>query len=67
MSIDFDIVRQSLPALWQGLKLTAQVSGIGIPLGVLLGTIAAYMANSRTGWRVRWRSAMSSWFATSPS
>jgi len=52
MSIDFDIVRQSLPALWQGLKLTAQVSGIGIPLGILLGTIAAYMANSRT-WLAR--------------
>ena len=46
MSIEFDIVRQVLPALWTGLKVTALVSSIGIPLGVLLGTVAAYMADS---------------------
>jgi len=47
MSIEFDIVRQVLPALWKGLKISALVSSIGIPLGVLLGTAAAYMADSR--------------------
>lgn len=47
MSIELDIVRQALPALWQGLKVTGQVSGIGIPLGLVLGTVAAYMADSR--------------------
>lgn len=47
MSIDFDIVRQVLPVLWKGLKVTALVSSIGIPAGMLLGTVAAYMADSR--------------------
>ncbi|WP_027730115.1 amino acid ABC transporter permease [Variovorax paradoxus] len=46
MSIDLDIVREALPALWQGLKVTAQVSGIGIPSGIALGVVAAYSADS---------------------
>ena len=46
MSIDLDIVRETLPALWQGLKVTAQVSGAGIPLGIALGVVAAYLADS---------------------
>lgn len=46
MSIDFDVVRQILPALWSGLKVTALVSSTGIASGLLLGTLAAYMADS---------------------
>ncbi|NMF90087.1 amino acid ABC transporter permease [Aromatoleum evansii] len=46
MSIDFDIVAQATPALLQGLKVTATVSMVGIPLGILAGTVAAYMADS---------------------
>jgi len=47
MYIDFDIVRHAAPALWQGLKLTATVSVISIPLGIVIGTIAAYMADAK--------------------
>jgi polar amino acid transport system permease protein len=46
MLIDFDIVREAFPALWQGLKVTMQVSGFGIPLGVVFGIAAAYSADS---------------------
>lgn len=46
MSIDLAIVREALPVLWQGLKVTAQVSGVGIPLGIALGVVAAYAADS---------------------
>lgn len=46
MSIDLAIVREALPVLWQGLQVTAQVSGIGIPLGIALGVVAAYAADS---------------------
>src|SRR6185437_11115690 len=47
MFIDFDVVKQITPALLQGLKLTVTVSAISIPLGILVGTVAAYMADSR--------------------
>jgi polar amino acid transport system permease protein len=47
MYIDLDIVRHAAPALWQGLKLTATVSVISIPLGIVIGTIAAYMADAK--------------------
>ncbi len=46
MSIDFDIVNQAMPALLKGLRMTATVSAIGIPLGIVAGTVAAYMADS---------------------
>lgn len=52
MSIDIDIVGRALPALLQGLKLTVTVSVIGIPLGVLCGTVAAYLADGRL-WMLR--------------
>ncbi|AVG39243.1 amino acid ABC transporter permease [Achromobacter insolitus] len=48
MPIDFSLVGQSLPVLLKGLRITALVSLIGIPLGILIGTIAAYAAQSRT-------------------
>jgi polar amino acid transport system permease protein len=48
MAIDFSIVRDSVPVLLDGLRVTALVSAIGIPLGVLVGIVAAYAAQSRT-------------------
>ncbi len=48
MPIDFSLVGQSVPVLLKGLRITALVSLIGIPLGILIGTIAAYAAQSRT-------------------
>ncbi|OAD15824.1 amino acid ABC transporter permease [Achromobacter insolitus] len=48
MPIDFSLVGQSLPVLLKGLRITALVSLIGIPLGILIGTIAAYAAQSHT-------------------
>ncbi|QKH39020.1 amino acid ABC transporter permease [Achromobacter pestifer] len=47
MPIDLSIVGQSVPVLLKGLRITALVSLIGIPLGILIGTIAAYAAQSR--------------------
>ncbi len=47
MSIELDVVGRSLPALLQGLKVTAAVSLAGIALGLAIGTVAAYVAQSR--------------------
>lgn len=47
MFIDLDIVGHAMPALLQGLKVTATVSAIGIPLGIAAGTVAAYMADGK--------------------
>lgn len=52
MFIDLDIVEKAVPALLQGLKVTATVSAIGIPLGILVGTVAAYMADAKR-WPLR--------------
>jgi len=52
MFIDFDVVEQAVPALLHGLKITAAVSAIGIPLGILVGTITAYMADAQR-WPLR--------------
>lgn len=46
MFIDFNVVEHVTPALLHGLKVTATVSAIGIPLGIAAGTTAAYMADS---------------------
>ncbi|WP_414441934.1 amino acid ABC transporter permease [Burkholderia sp. 22PA0106] len=48
MAIDFSIVREAVPVLLDGLRITALVSVIGIPLGVVAGIVAAYAAQSRT-------------------
>ncbi|MFM0061277.1 amino acid ABC transporter permease [Paraburkholderia phytofirmans] len=48
MAIDFSIVREAVPVLLEGLRVTALVSAIGIPLGVVAGIVAAYAAQSRT-------------------
>ncbi len=48
MAIDFSIVREAVPVLLEGLRVTALVSVIGIPLGILIGIVAAYSAQSRT-------------------
>ena len=48
MPIDFSLVGQAIPVLLKGLRITALVSLIGIPLGMLIGTAAAYAAQSRT-------------------
>ena len=48
MAIDFSIVREAVPVLLDGLRVTALVSAIGIPLGVVAGIVAAYTAQSRT-------------------
>lgn len=47
MSIEVDVLARALPALLQGLKVTAVVSLLGISLGLVIGTAAAYMAQSR--------------------
>ncbi len=47
MSIDLNIVTQALPALLQGLKITAVISLSGIAIGLVIGTIAAYTADSK--------------------
>ncbi|APA87770.1 amino acid ABC transporter permease [Paraburkholderia sprentiae WSM5005] len=48
MAIDFSIVREAIPPLLEGLRVTVLVSAIGIPLGVVAGIVAAYAAQSRT-------------------
>src|ERR1700754_486989 len=48
MAIDFSIVREAIPPLLEGLRVTALVSAIGIPPGVVAGIVAAYAAQSRT-------------------
>ena len=50
MSIDLSIVAQSIGPLLQGLKVTVQVCVLGIPLGILTGTVAAYLYGST--WRI---------------
>lgn len=47
MSIDLNVVEAAIPVLLSGLKITALVSVIGIPLGVLAGVVAAYMAGAK--------------------
>lgn len=46
MSIDVSIVESSIGPLLTGLKVTAQVCVLGIPLGILMGTVAAYLRAS---------------------
>jgi polar amino acid transport system permease protein len=46
MSIDLSIVEQSIGPLLKGLKVTAQVCVFGIPLGIAIGTLAAYLYGS---------------------
>jgi polar amino acid transport system permease protein len=48
MAIDFSIVREAIPVLAHGLRVTALVSAAGIPLGVAAGVVAAYAAQSST-------------------
>lgn len=52
MPIDFEVLSHAAPALLQGLKVTATVSLIGIPLGILVGTLFAYMADAKY-WSLR--------------
>jgi polar amino acid transport system permease protein len=46
MSIDFAVVESSILPLLNGLKVTAQVCVLGIPLGIVLGTMVAYLRAS---------------------
>jgi polar amino acid transport system permease protein len=46
MSIDPSVVEQSIGPLLKGLKVTAQVCVLGIPLGIVTGTLAAYLYGS---------------------
>lgn len=48
MLIDPDIVRESFPILVSGLKITVFVSIIGIPVGILIGGLLAYAAESKS-------------------
>jgi polar amino acid transport system permease protein len=50
MSIDLAVVEQSIGPLLKGLKVTAQVCVLGIPLGIVTGTLAAYLY--RSAWRM---------------
>ena len=46
MSIDTEVIVQALPFLLEGLKVTAAVSLVGIAIGLIIGGIMAYMADS---------------------
>lgn len=48
MPFDFAVVAEAVPVLLRGLEVTAIVSAIGIPLGALAGTLAAYAVQSRS-------------------
>ncbi|VVE14264.1 Glutamine transport system permease protein GlnP [Pandoraea pneumonica] len=48
MVIDFGIVKDAVPVLFEGLRVSALVSAIGIPLGILIGIVAAYATQSRS-------------------
>ncbi|QOK94313.1 amino acid ABC transporter permease (plasmid) [Ralstonia pseudosolanacearum] len=48
MPFDFAVAAEAVPVLLRGLKVTAVVSAIGIPLGVLAGTLAAYASRLRS-------------------
>ncbi|MBB6583633.1 amino acid ABC transporter permease [Ralstonia solanacearum] len=48
MPFDFAVVTEAVPVLLHGLEVTAIVSVIGIPLGGLAGTLAAYAVQSRS-------------------
>ncbi len=48
MPFDFAVVAEAVPVLLRGLEVTAIVSVIGIPLGGLAGTLAAYAVQSRS-------------------
>jgi polar amino acid transport system permease protein len=50
MSIDLTVVESSILPLLRGLEVTVQVCVLGIPLGFVAGTIAAYFRAST--WRV---------------
>lgn len=41
--IDMSVVQEALPLLFKGLKVTCQVAVIGIPAGLVIGTMLAYM------------------------
>ena len=51
MAIDYSVVREAVPVLLGGLRVTTQVSVVGIPLGILIGIAAAYAAQSRLWFR----------------
>ncbi|GAB7524123.1 amino acid ABC transporter permease [Paraburkholderia sp. 2C] len=48
MAIDMSVVREAVPVLLDGLRITALVSAIGIPIGAAAGVVAAYAAQSHT-------------------
>ncbi len=48
MPFDFAVVAEAVPVLLRSLEVTAIVSAIGIPLGALAGTLAAYAVQSRS-------------------
>ena len=49
MALEFDLIAQAMPALLEGLKMTGKLLAAGFPLGLLLGTCAAYATQSRIG------------------
>ena len=55
MSIDTDVIVQALPLLLKGLKVTAAVSLVGITIGLVIGAVAAYMADSAIWSSKPWR------------
>jgi polar amino acid transport system permease protein len=48
MLIDPDIIHESFPVLVSGLKITVLVSIIGIPVGIFIGGLLAYAAESKS-------------------
>lgn len=49
MALDIDVIVHSLPALIDGLWATAVVMGAGFPVGLILGIVTAYAAQSASG------------------
>lgn len=47
MLVDFEIINDSFPILLSGLKVTFLVSFIGIPIGILIGAILAYLSEGK--------------------
>lgn len=50
MDLNFDIVLQNLPALWNGVRITLSAFAISLSIGLPLGILLCGMRLRRTGW-----------------
>ena len=51
--LNWDIVKEASPILWEGLRATLLLSAMVVPLGLLGGTILAILSTLPSPW-VRW-------------